>query len=137
MSTLYGRYVIVGSTTFVAEDQHNAPHFHEIYSTNESLVANPRSPLEDCTLYIVDISAGFVADKRRFRCDKIFLSHNQGVYLYGGTLAVLSVQHQLIHIYQITHDGMFIQLRTIGRSLTLPSLHCCQVGAGCTSVTLT
>lgn len=46
--------------------------------------------------------------------DKIFLSHNQGLYLYRDTLAVLSVQHQNIHIFQIL-DGMFVDVRKIGR----------------------
>ena len=109
------RFVIVGSAVFVSEDQHLSPRFHEIYRNNESLAPNPRSPLEDCTLHIVNISAGCVTDRRRFACDKIFLSHNQGVYLYGSTLAVLSVQQQTIHIFQVTEDGLFVDLRTIGR----------------------
>ena len=37
-----------------------------------------------------------------------------GLYLYKDILAVLSVQHQTIHIFQIL-DGMFINVRTIGR----------------------
>lgn len=37
-----------------------------------------------------------------------------GLYLYNDILAVLSVQHQTIHIFQIL-DGMFINVRTIGR----------------------
>ena len=109
------RYVIVGSAVFVSEDQHLAPRFHEIYRTNESLAPNPRSPLEDCTLHIVSISGGCVTDRRRFTCDKIFLSHNQGVYLYGSTLAVLSVQQQTIHIFRVTAEGTFVDLRSIGR----------------------
>lgn len=46
--------------------------------------------------------------------DKIFLSHNQGLYLYKDTLAVLSVQHQTIHVFHII-DGMFVDIRKIGR----------------------
>ena len=46
--------------------------------------------------------------------DKIILSHNQGLYLYNDTLAVLSIQHQTIHIYQIV-EGTFQPLRSIGR----------------------
>lgn len=34
--------------------------------------------------------------------------------MYKDILAVLSVQHQTIHIFQIL-DGMFINVRTIGR----------------------
>lgn len=73
-----------------------------------------RSPLEDYTLHLVDLQQGKLCDTRRFKVDKIFLSHNQGLYLYKDTLAVLSVQHQTIHIYQIL-DGMFVDVRKIGR----------------------
>lgn len=57
---------------------------------------------------------GKLCDTRQFKVDKIFLSHNQGLYLYKDTLAVLSVQHQTIHIFQIL-DGMFVDVRKIGR----------------------
>jgi len=120
---IFHRFVIVGSAVFVSEDQHLAPRFHEIYCNNESLAPNPRSPLEDCTLHIVNISEGCVTDRRRFPCDKIFLSHNQGVYLYGITLAVLSVQQQTIHIFRITSDGKFVDLRNIGRCEQFCSLY--------------
>lgn len=73
-----------------------------------------RSPLEDYTLYLVDLHLGKLCDTRQFKIDKIFLSHNQGLYLYKDTLAVLSVQHQTIHIFQIL-DGMFVDVRRIGR----------------------
>lgn len=73
-----------------------------------------RSPLEDYTLYLVDLHQGKLCDTRRFKVDKIFLSHNQGLYLYKDTLAVLSVQHQCIHIFQLL-DGMFVDVRRIGR----------------------
>ena len=77
-------------------------HF-DMYRNNESVTPNPRSPLEDYTLHIVDIEMGRLTDSRTFMHDKIFLSHNQGLYLYRHTLAVLSVQHQTIHIFQVGH----------------------------------
>lgn len=52
---------------------------------------------------------------RTMKTDKIFFSHNQGLYLYEDTLAVLSVQHQTIHIFRITGDGYFVDVRSIGR----------------------
>ncbi|KAK0074691.1 hypothetical protein PV325_007945, partial [Microctonus aethiopoides] len=85
-----------------------------IYSNNEALTPNPRSPLEDYCLHLVDLRGGKLCDTRRFFVDKIYLSHNQGLYLYKDILAVLSVQHQTIHIFQIL-DGMFINVRVIGR----------------------
>ncbi|KAK9754346.1 De-etiolated protein 1 Det1 [Popillia japonica] len=107
-----GRYVIVGSATFIPEELR--PHFYEIYTNNESVTPNPRSPLEDYSLHLVDLHAGKLCDTRQFKVDKIFLSHNQGLYLYKDILAVLSVQHQVIHIFQLL-DGMFVDVRKIGR----------------------
>lgn len=94
-----GRYVIVGSASYVPEEPH--PYFFDIYSNNESVSPNPRSPLEDYTIHIVDMKTGMLSDSRVFKCDKIFLSHNQGLYLYRDLLAVLSVQQQQIHIFRL------------------------------------
>ncbi|XP_042205419.1 DET1 homolog isoform X2 [Homarus americanus] len=107
-----GKYVIVGSAS---ADGGNSIDYFDMYRNNESVTPNPRSPLEDYTLHIVDIEMGRLCDSRTFLHDKIFLSHNQGLYLYRQTLAVLSVQHQTIHIFQITSDGCFLDVRTIGR----------------------
>ncbi|XP_051174975.1 DET1 homolog [Leptopilina boulardi] len=106
------RYVIVGSAAHIPDDLR--PHFYQIYSNNEALTPNPRSPLEDYSLHLVDLRCGKLCDTRHFKVDKIYLSHNQGLYLYKDILAVLSVQHQTIHIFQLL-DGMFINVRTIGR----------------------
>lgn len=108
-----GRYVIVGSAVYVPEDPY--PSFYVMYRNNESLSPNPKSPLEDYTLHLIELETGRRCDSRRFQCDKIFLSHNQGLYLYRDTLAVLSVQQQTIHIYQVSPDGQFVDVRTIGR----------------------
>ncbi|KAL1491712.1 hypothetical protein ABEB36_012269 [Hypothenemus hampei] len=107
-----GRYVIVGSASYIPEEIR--PHFYEIYTNNEAVTPTLRSPLEEYTLHLVDLHMGKLCDVRKFKVDKIFLSHNQGLYLYKDTLAVLSVQHQLIHIFQIL-DGMFVDVRKIGR----------------------
>ncbi|CAH1961527.1 unnamed protein product [Acanthoscelides obtectus] len=107
-----GRYVIVGSASFIPEEIR--PHFYEIYTNNESVTPNLQSPLEDYTLHLVDLHLGKLCDTRQFKVDKIYLSHNQGLYLYKDTLAVLSVQHQVIHIFQLI-DGMFEDVRKIGR----------------------
>lgn len=107
-----GRYVIIGSASFIPDEIR--PHFYEIYTNNESVTPNLQSPLEDYTLHLVDLYLGKLCDTRQFKVDKIFLSHNQGLYLYRDTLAVLSVQHQIIHIFQIL-DGMFVDIKKIGR----------------------
>lgn len=79
--------------------------------------------MEDYTLHLIDLQQGKLCDTRQFKVDKIFLSHNQGLYLYKDTLAVLSIQHQMIHIYQIL-DGMFVDVRKIGRFCYEDDLYC-------------
>ena len=34
----------------------------------------------------------------------------QGLYLYKSTLAVLSVQHQTIHVFQLDKEGYFVKV---------------------------
>lgn len=75
---------------------------HQVYRNNESVTPNPRSPLEDYSLHIIDLHTGRLCDTRSFKCDKIILSHNQGLYLYRNILAVLSVQQQTIHVFQVS-----------------------------------
>ena len=96
----------------MAEDR---PNFYEIYTNNEAVTPSTRFPLEDYTIYLINLENGDLCDYRDFKVDKIFLSHNQGLYLYKDTLAVLSVQHQTIHIFKIA-NGKFINLRKIGRN---------------------
>jgi len=109
-----GRFVIVGSAAFVPEEPHAM--MYSIYTNNESVSPNPRNPLEDYTLHSVDIHEGRLCDRTTFKIDKIFLSHNQGLYLYKDTLAVLSVQHQTVHIFHIDPEGSFVKVREIGRN---------------------
>uniref|UniRef100_A0A2M4AQA5 Putative negative regulator of histones n=1 Tax=Anopheles triannulatus TaxID=58253 RepID=A0A2M4AQA5_9DIPT len=107
-----GRYVIVGAASFIPEE--NRPHFYELYTNNEVIKPTASVPLEDYTLYIIDLHFGRISDSRDFRVDKIILSHNQGVYLYNNTLAILSIQHQTLYVFSIA-EGTFIKERTIGR----------------------
>lgn len=106
------RYVILGAAAFIPEDLR--PNFYLLYTNNESITPTASSPLEDYTLYIIDLKEGVISDSRDFAVDKIILSHNQGLYLYENILAVLSIQHQTIHIFHIK-DGTFTLLRSIGR----------------------
>ena len=108
-----GKYVIVGSAVHIPDEPH--PQFFDIYRNNESVSPNNKTPLEEYTLHLVEIETGRLCDSRHFKCDKIFLSHNQGLYLYKQTFAVLSVQQQTIHIFQVTPDGNFVDVRKIGR----------------------
>ena len=94
-SLSFNRYVIIGSAASV-----NYNCDLDSYRNNESVTPHPRSPLDNYTLHVIDIELGILRDNRTFKHDKIILSHNQGLYLYKQTLAVLSVQHQTIYIYQ-------------------------------------
>ncbi|MBZ3881684.1 DET1-like protein [Sciurus carolinensis] len=107
------RCVIVGSAAYLPDEPH--PPFYEVYRNSESVTPNPRSPLEDYSLHIIDLHTGRLCDTRTFKCDKVVLSHNQGLYLYKTILVILSVQQQTIHVSQVTPEGTFIDVRTIGR----------------------
>ncbi|BET02493.1 De-etiolated protein 1 Det1 [Nesidiocoris tenuis] len=106
-----GRYILVGSAAYLADDVR--PTFYQVYTNNESVTPNPRSPLEDYSLHLIDMEEGVLCDTIQFKTDKIYVSHNQGLYLYENTLAVLSVQHQIIHIFYLV-DGKFVCSRLIG-----------------------
>lgn len=106
------RYAIVVSVTFANDE---TAVFYDLYQNNESLPIGGRSLLEDYTLHVIDMERGLVVDRRSYKTDKIYLSYNHGIYLYKNTLAVLSMQHQTIHIYHIHPDGSLIDVRKIGR----------------------
>ena len=110
-----GEFVIVGSACYLTDDPH--PPMHVIYSNNESVSPNPRNPLEDYTIYVVDIKNRTCVHRLTFNTDKIFLSHNQGLYLYKDRLAILSVQHQTIHMYKLDKKGALTLMSSIGRTL--------------------
>ncbi|XP_025411169.1 DET1 homolog isoform X1 [Sipha flava] len=107
-----GHYAVVGSAAAIPEDIR--PQFYEIYTNNEAVSPNPLLPLEDYTIHLVNLNIGAVSHYLNFKSDKIFLSHNQGLYLFNNTLAVLSVQHQIIHVYKIIRNS-FCLVRKIGR----------------------
>lgn len=106
------RYVILGASAFIPDDLR--PNFYALYTNNESITPTASCPLEDYALYIIDMKEGLISDTKNFFVDKIILSHNQGLYLFNETLAVLSIQHQTIHIFHI-RDGTFTFLRSVGR----------------------
>lgn len=108
------RFIIVGSVSL-----RNITNLDDNYRTNESVTPNPRSPLDDYSLHIVNIDLGVLTDTKTFHYDKIYLSHNQGLYLYKTTLAVLSVQHQTIHIFDVS---IFIFVRNFFMKFILISV---------------
>ena len=106
------QYVIVGSSGHIQDDPY--PSYYELFHSNEDISPQLHFRVEDYTLHIVDIWGGFVTDSYQFKCDKIQLAHNQGLSLCSSKLAVLSVQHQTIHLFDVT-NGTFIPLHQVGR----------------------
>ena len=106
------QYMVVVSSAVIPDDL--LPPMLDTFRNNESVSFNSQFPLEDYTLYLVDIVGGVVADSKPFKCDKINLSHNQGLSLCNSRLAVLSIQQQTVHVFEIS-NGAFITLQAIGR----------------------
>ena len=106
------QHVLVVSAAFLSNDAQ--PPFYDIYTNNEAMTPNHRFPLEDYSLHSVDYINGILQCSVEFKCDKIFPSHNQGLFLCKNTLAVLSVQHQTIHIFRF-EAGNLIKTHAIGR----------------------
>jgi de-etiolated-1 len=105
-------YAVLGSVGPIA---HNVIlDYDDIFTNNESVSPNLLLPLENYTIHLINIKRGAVSHRLHFKADKISLSHNQGVYLLKNVLAVLSVQHQIIHVYNLTQNR-FCLLRKIGR----------------------
>lgn len=50
------RHVIVGAANLISDDLR--PHFYELYTNNEFISTTANCPLEDYTLYIIDIIEG-------------------------------------------------------------------------------
>lgn len=71
---------------------------------------------------MIDLENGRVTDEIDFLGDKIILSHNQGLYLYNKTLAVLSIQHQSIYIYEVFEGKFYLSVK-IGRFCTPDEIH--------------
>lgn len=63
---------------------------------------------------MIDLHTGRVTNHINYKYDKIFLSHNQGLYLYNSLFAVLSVLHQTIYLYEVI-EGVFYNILKIGR----------------------
>lgn len=105
-----GRYLIVASSAYHSGD----PSLSQILTSNESLTNYMSTPFENYTLHLIDLHTGKLQDRIYFNVDRIFLTHNHGIYLYNNTLAVLSLQHQTIHIYELS-GGKFKKKLEIGR----------------------
>ena len=90
-------------------------NFYEIFHNNESLSSNQRYILENSTIFVINIKTGRITDKQHFVQDRINYLHNQGLSLYGNHLAVLSIQHQTVHFYELCENGTLVKLLEVGR----------------------
>ena len=108
-----GRFLIVAS--FFPCMNYTPPNFYEMFQNNESLSFHQNYGPEDSTLCVVDLHCGRVSGKRRFSKDRIMYLHNQGLSLYGNLLAVFSIHHQTVHLFEILGDGSLQLMVDIGR----------------------
>eukprot|EP00128_Syssomonas_multiformis_P010396 Colp12_sorted_trinity150504_noHs@32009 len=103
-----GKYVILASqcpspSSAAVNDHRHHPDSLNCFSNHE-----------DTTFYIVEISSGEVTDKWTFKADFISLNRSFGVHIYNDLMAVLSLQNQVIHIFQVKDCGTFVQVRSVG-----------------------
>lgn len=105
-------YTILGSVGPIAES--TTLQVLDVFTSNEAVCPNLILPLENYTVHLINIRRGAVSHRLHFKADKISLSHNQGIYLLNDILAVLSVQHQIIHIYHLVRNRLYL-VRKIGR----------------------
>lgn len=67
-----GKYIIVGSASYIPDDVVR-PHFYDIYTNNEAVTPNPRSPLEDYSLHLIDLVNGQLTDSIQFKVSNLFV----------------------------------------------------------------
>lgn len=106
--TADSKYIIVGSV------RRNNNGSFSMFQNNESMIHGPRSKSYDYTFYLVDIVNGCVVDSKAFPQDNISIVNNHGIYLYENTLAILSVQHQTVHLFYLL-NGEMLEQQSIGR----------------------
>ncbi|KAF2361527.1 De-etiolated protein 1 Det1 [Trinorchestia longiramus] len=108
------KLLIVGCSS--TRDAGVSSRLSDSYRYNESLTPNPRAPLDDFSICVINLELGIVTDTLTFKNDKLFLSHNQCLSLYDDTLVILSTQHQTLHRYHLSDEGKFTLLQSIGRT---------------------
>ena len=70
-------YVIVASSEFLNDD--SLPPYSQLAENNETLHV---SPIENYSIYLINLKTCKLCDSLKFKNDKIILTHNQGLYLY-------------------------------------------------------
>ncbi|CAF0747864.1 unnamed protein product [Didymodactylos carnosus] len=102
------QYAIICSSKLVNEQQH--PPYAQLVQTNEDLNPLSRFYFEHFLIYLIDYHNGYICQQLEFQYDRI------GLTLYDSTLAILSIQHQKIHLYHVDElNGKLIEILTIGK----------------------
>jgi len=81
------------------EDHHAVDEAHNCSQPNAHSLRG--LPLENITFHVVELASGRITHRSRFRRDFIQLVHHSGVYLYKDLFAVLSIQNQAVHVFQL------------------------------------
>lgn len=74
------------------------------------------SSLDEIRFHLVDLEAGRVVDRLKFSRDYILLSNHAGVSMCGRRLAIVSLQNQVIRVYQV-EGGRFVLVNILGHVL--------------------
>ncbi len=102
------QYAIVCASKLVNEQQH--PPYNQLVQSNEDLNPLSRFYFEHFLIFLIDYSRGTICQQLEFQFDRI------GLTIYKSTLAILSIQHQKLHLYHIDEkNGKLIELLTVGK----------------------
>lgn len=102
------QYAIICASKLVNEQQH--PPYNQLVQSNEDLNPLSRFYFEHFLIFLIDYSRGIICQQLEFQFDRI------GLTIYNSTLAILSIQHQKLHLYHIDEkNGKLIELLTVGK----------------------
>jgi len=102
------KYAIICASKLVNEQQH--PPYNQLVQSNEDLNPLSRFYFEHFLIFLIDYSRGVICQQLEFQFDRI------GLTIYQSTLAILSIQHQKLHLYHIDEKhGKLIELLTVGK----------------------
>ena len=102
------QYAIICASKLVNEQQH--PPYNQLVQSNEDLNPLSRLYFEHFLIFLIDYSRGIICQRLEFQFDRI------GLTIYKSTLAILSIQHQKLHLYHIDEkNGKLLELLTVGK----------------------
>lgn len=102
------QYAIICASKLVNEQQH--PPYNQLVQSNEDLNPLSRFYFEHFLIFLIDYSRGTICQQLEFQFDRI------GLTIYQSTLAILSIQHQKLHLYHIDEQhGKLVELLTVGK----------------------